>query len=424
MLAAFDVPQYRRLWASNFLNSLSLVMHTLAVGWLALSLGNSPFWVGLAAGLQGVGQLGFGVFGGVLVDRLDKRTVLIVSHLASAAIMAVLGVLSLMNAVALWHVLVAALLQGVIFSLNVPAANAIAYQIVGRERSMNAAAAQMMGWTLSRIAGSMAAGALISRWGVGSSFVVAGGSAVASALVALFIRGSHISPASAELFWRAAGEGIKYAWASDPMRRLLTLSPVVETFGFSFYVMLPVVARDVLHVGASGMGNLSSAAGVGAFAATLVVATLGDYRHKGALLSSTLVAASVSLVLFALSRWYVLSLILVTVVGGALVIYDVMMQTLFQLLSSDEMRGRVFGIYALTYGFTPLGGFVSGAVATAMGAPFSIAVGGGVILTYVLGFLRPVRQIRTMAHHTVAEAAPGHGFTPASQTESLDDPTV
>ncbi|MBI3362057.1 MAG: MFS transporter [Chloroflexi bacterium] len=204
MLAAFDAPPYRWLWSSNFLHSVSLTMYSLTIGWLALSLGNSPFWVGLVAGLMGVGQMGFGLFGGVLVDRLDKRLVLIYSHLASGAVMMALGILAATNLIALWHVLLAALMQGALLSVHVPASNAMTYQIVGRERSMNASAAGMMSWTLSRIAGSMIAGALISTLGIGSSFVVTGGFSVASSLLALLIQGAFKSPASSELFWRSA----------------------------------------------------------------------------------------------------------------------------------------------------------------------------------------------------------------------------
>ncbi|MBI3362058.1 MAG: MFS transporter [Chloroflexi bacterium] len=189
------------------------------------------------------------------------------------------------------------------------------------------------------------------------------------------------------------------------MRRLLTLSPMVEMFGFSFYVMLPVVARDVLQVGASGLGYLSSAAGVGATVAALAVAGLGDYKNKGGLLSFAVVGASLSLILFALSRWYVVSLFVVTLAGGTLVIYDVLMQTLFQLLSSDEMRGRVFGLYALTFGFTPLGGFVAGTLATALGAPLTIGVGASVVLAYALGSLKPIAGIRPMGDQAAPQPA-------------------
>ena len=137
----------------------------------------------------------------------------------------------------------------------------------------------------------------------------------------------------------------------------------MEAFGFSHFVMMPVMARDVLEVGPTGLGYLSAASGVGSALSTIAIASLGDFRRKGILLTITALAAGISLILFALSPWFILSLFLVALAGGTLMAYDVTMATMLQLLSDDSMRGRVLGIYGLTFGFTPVGGLLAGSIA-------------------------------------------------------------
>ena len=162
-----------------------------------------------------------------------------------------------------------------------------------------------------------------------------------------------------------------------------TLKNVSEMFGFSYIVMLPVIARDVLNVGVSGLGFLQSAGGIGALVGTISVASLGDFKSKATILAITSSGAGLGLIFFALSPWFITSLIMAFFVGGTIMAYDATMATLLQLVSSDEMRGRVLGLYGLTFGFTPVGGFISGSIATIISAPVAIGMGGVIIVTYV-----------------------------------------
>ena len=168
----------------------------------------------------------------------------------------------------------------------------------------------------------------------------------------------------------------------------------MEAFGFSHFVMIPVMARDVLHVGPSGLGYLSAASGFGAMVSTIIVASLGDYKHKGALLVATAGAAGLSLVFFAVSPWFLVSLVAVTMVGGSLMAYDVSIGTVFQLLAPDAVRGRVLGLYGLTFGFTPVGGFLAGAIAFPVSAPFALSIFGVLIVANILRISRPVIRVR------------------------------
>ena len=188
--------------------------------------------------------------------------------------------------------------------------------------------------------------------------------------------------------------GLKYIWRVTNIRGLLLLSLFMEAFGFSHLVMMPVMARDVLDVGATGLGYLSAASGIGSILATLVVAGLGDFKNKGALLTATACCAGISLVLFGFSPWFAVSLVMVALAGGSLMAYDVTMGTMLQLISNNEMRGRVMGVYGLTFGFTPVGGFLAGSVATILSAPIAVAAGGVIITLYVGSKFRFIARIR------------------------------
>ena len=393
LLLAFEVVQFRWLWSSIFFSSMSMGIRMLTQGWLVLEITDSPFWVGLVAGLQGLGLVGFGAFGGTIVDRFDKRKVLAAVHLGSGSLAILVGILVVTGHIALWHMIVTAVIQGLLMATQLPASNSLAYQIVGPQRLLNAMATRLAGMNITRVIGSLIAGALISQYGVGSSYLFAGASSFIGVGFLWFIKGSYHNPGEREPFWQAVSQGLRYAWGTIDIRKLLLLSLIMEAFGFSHLVMMPVMARDVLHVGAAGLGYLSAASGVGSTIGTIAVAGLGDFKSKGALLSGTAIGAGVSLVLFAFSPWFAASLVAVALVGGSLMAYDVTMGTTLQLLSYDSMRGRVLGIYGLTFGFTPVGGFLAGSVATALSAPIAVATGGVIIVAYVAAIVRSVLRI-------------------------------
>ncbi|MBI4282187.1 MAG: MFS transporter [Chloroflexi bacterium] len=397
LLLAFEVVPFRWLWASVLFSSMSMSVRMLAQGWLVLDITDSPFWVGAVAGLQGLGQVAFGAFGGTIADRFDKRKVLATVSFASGILAVLTGVLVIMDYMEPWYMLVIALAQGMLVAMQLPAANSLAYQIVGPQRLLNAMATRVVALNMSRVIGSLIAGALIFQYGAGSGYLFSGLSFVIGMGFLGFIRGSFEAPSKREPFWQATGQGLKYIWGADNIRRLLVISLFMETFGFSHVVLLPVMARDVLHVGADGLGYLSAASGIGSTLSTIVVASLGDFKGKGTLLIRTAIGAGVSLVLFAFSPWFAVSVSMVAVAGGSLMAYDATMGTILQLLSNDAMRGRVMGVYGMTFGFTTVGGFLAGSVAAVLTASIAVAVGGIIITAYVATIARSIIRISPRA---------------------------
>jgi MFS family permease len=388
VFTALSMPDFRRLWAYNALASVGMTVEMLAQGWIVLVLTDSPFWVGVAGGVRAVGQLAFGAVGGVFADRMDRRQLLLIAQSMRSLLFLGIGLLALTGRLELWQVMAVALIQGGLQSTVQSANQALIYDIVGPQRLLNAFSAHYIAMSITRIMGAVVGGSVISGYGVAAGYFAATAAFVSCQLPLLIVRSRSRSPRLKESMWRNLTGGVGYAARTRGVRVLLIFSIFMETFGFSYQILLPVIAKDVLEVGASGLGFLTAAANTGALAGTLGLSALGDFRRKIYLLITVSVLSGVNLVLFSLLTWYSVSLVLAGLVGGTLTMYDVTMATMVQLASNDQMRGRIAGLYNLTFGFTPLGGFVGGIVATIISAPVAIGFGGVVIIGATAALLR------------------------------------
>lgn len=412
LFPAFESRDFRLLWVTNILGAGGMSMGMIAQGWLVLTVTDSAFWVGAVAGVRGIGVVALGALAGVMADRWDRRHILMGAQTTRALSALVLGVLTISGQVLLWHIIVAVAIQGVLQAFYMPANNALTYDAVGPSRVLNANAVRMTGFNIARIAGSIAAGFVIAGFGVGWAYIIVAGIWGLSPVSLLFVRvRNKMATATKEPVWRNLNAGVRYSFSKQggPIGSLLFLSLLMETFGFSYNVMLPVIARDVLNAGEVGYGLLSAASGVGAFVSTVMVASLGDFRRIGLLMTVMALGAGLGLVLFAASPIFALSLVAVALVGAMLMAYDASMSASLHLSVSDEMRGRVMGLYAFTFGFTPLGGFIAGILATAISAPFAVGLGGVAILAWNLAVQGKVRHIRRDDPATVAGAGEDSG---------------
>lgn len=379
---------FRLLWFSSYINVIGEVATFIAQGWLVLSLtGDSALWVGIASGIRGAGHIGFALVGGILADRLKRRVVLIILTLVRAGTFSVLALLIFNDKVQLWHVLLIVFIQGGADGLMAPSFNGLIYDTVGPKRLMNAIAYILAAFHISWAIGSILTGNLINTFGIWSAYALALVACLLSVIPLKLMKVSNATQAREEPILLNVVQGVKYVAKHNPLRALLLLSILTESFGFSYLVMLPVIAKTVLNVGPTGLGYLTAAGGIGSLAGTAVVAGLSDFNNKWRLLTLGTLGAGISIFLFASSPWYGLSLILAGFIGFFLVTYDISINTLLQTLSRDNMRGRVLGLYGMTWGFTPAGGFVAGAVANIAGVPFAIGLGGVIILAYTLGVI-------------------------------------
>jgi MFS family permease len=401
---AFKVPGYRWLWVNALFTAATFTVETLSQGWLMLLLTNSPFWVGLAAGMRGASQAVFSIPAGFLADRLDRRKILIVTQCIGAVATLTVGVLVLTHIIRPWHMFVYVILAGAVYSANRPCVNGLIYDVVGESRLLNASALQSMAGSIFRIFGALAGGIIIDKLGVGQNYLFVSTCYLAGTGALLLLKSPATIRWSAEPLFGGVAAGLRYAMRSRQVRHLLTLSFMNEAFGFSFFTMLPVMARDVLRVGGIGMGYLTAMSGVGQLAATLRIAARGDMRNKGRMLVAAALGFGIFVTLFGLSPWFLVSLAFITLIGFTSSTYDATMATAIQLTASDRMRGRILGLYSVTLSLSPLGGLVTGTVAALLNTPLAVALSGIVVIGGALGLYRGIDALDSSAENVEARA--------------------
>ena len=403
LFISFHVPDYRMLWGHNVLASLGMSMEMLAQGWLVLVITDSPFWVGSVAGLRGIGQILLAPLGGVIADRFDRRRVLQLSQTLRATIPLAIGLLWALDRLELWHLLATALIGGLLFAAVLPANGTLIFDIVGRKRLLNAMAAQFAAFNIARLPGSILVGILISTTGLATAYFVIAGAFASSLIPLYFVKTRSTSSRGQQSVLGNLGAGFQYVAKHRTIRRVLAFTILIEAFGFGHQVMLPVIARDYLEVGPTGLGFLAAAGSVGGLFGITALGIAGDVRRKGILLLILSATIGVSVILFGLSPWYGLSLALAGVIQAGLVTYDSTLNTTLLLMVIDSMRGRILGLMSFAYGFTPVGGFIYGVIATSVGAPIALVVGGGLILTGWAGMMLPMGALRKPMEPVVTE---------------------
>lgn len=382
-LAALQVASYRWLLLNAFAQSAAWTAEQLATGWLVLQLTDSPFWVGAVAATRGLAQVLFSAVGGTIADRTDLRRLLLRNHAVLGLTWAAVVILVQVGQIAIWHLVIAQVVGGVIHAMNAPAHNVLTFAAVGPERMLNAKAFAFLAASVFRIGSALAGAFAIAAYGVQAAY----GLVVVSYLLGL---GAVVPlsvttpPTSTERPFASLRAGLRYALRNPTVRTLLALSLVTEMFGFSYVYMLPVVARDVLHVGAIGLGQLSAMAGAGQLVAMIGLAATGDLRRKDLLVIGSTAAFGAAIVLFALAPSFAVALLAVLVIGGTAAVYDSALGTVIQIAVSPEMRGRVLGLLTATWGSNQVGSFGLGALATAWGAPVALALFGGAVVLNTL----------------------------------------
>ena len=382
--------QFRLLWLSNAFREIALGMYVMVHGWLALTVTDSPFWVGATAGISGIGLMSFAAFGGVLVDRVDRRKIIVTGNLVKAAVLLALSVVILRGQVQLWQILAMAYFHGVATGLNFPATQALALDLVGRGKLLAAIAANHSAQSILGIIVPIAAGALVSTFEIGWAYVIMGVASLFAATAAFLMRSvPHVGEPRGSP-WQDLIQGVRYVFTTPIIRGLIFLILVGEVFGVGHEVMLPVMARDVLTVGPSGLGYLMSAGMAGATVSALILASIGDIKSRGRLIVVGYAGFGVFLLLFSASRWFPLSMLSLALGWGFWMTYETTIGTVIQTVVPNEMRGRVLSAQTFTWGTNGFSGFHTGAIATLLGAPSAIAIGAGILL---LNALRVVRRV-------------------------------
>ena len=401
----FEAPGYTYIAASNFFFGASWTMDALVQGWVVLQLTDSVFWVGAAAGIRGTSQLLFSVAGGTIADRFDRRRALLATYAFLAAVAATLGLVAASGALALWNVLPLVVLGGAI-GLMGPSSSAMVYDVVGPSRLLNASAFSFLNGAVVRTLTGVAGGLALDRLGIAPSYFIVTTLFLltGAALVPLHTPRRADEP-HRETSIASLRAGLAYASRTAAVRSLLVLSAITEVFGFAYLFVLPVLARDVLGVSATGLGTLTSASAAGQFVAMAMLAMWGEVRRRGMLLIASTLSFGIGVLALSLSSLFALSVVLVFFVGAAASLYDSSMWTVVQMTTSAEMRGRVMGLYMATYGLSQIGGFIVGAAASVATLPLALGVAGMLV---ALNAIRELPRVSRVAVVREVEAIEAH----------------
>lgn len=378
-------PTYRKLWVGMLCASLGQWMQNVALAWIALELTDSEFFVGLVGFMAGLPFLLVSIPAGVLVDQMDRRRLLLICQALAALLAVTVATVVILDLVEPWQLLVAAFLNGSLQATMTPTQQSIVPALVERKDLTNAIALNSAGMNMTRAGGPFVAGALIGVAGAGSAFILQAISLVVSFYLIVRIHLPAQLPRRAAGGVKSAFDGIRLIAQREDLRALFLLASIPTFFVFPYIQFLSIFARDILEIGATGLGILMGASGLGAVTGSLLTARRRDSAGAGRLNVILTVVYGAFVIGIALSPvvWLTLPMLFFAGVLGAM--YMSSNNALIQLRISDEVRGRVMAAYLLTFGLMPLGAMPMGIAADLFST--QAAVAGGAILSSGLAAL-------------------------------------
>jgi MFS family permease len=387
---ALSYPDYFWFWSSYFVSNVGAWMQTVAQGWLLFDLTNSPFALGLFSLLRTVQLFCFFILGGLLADRWDRRLVMIWIQIVSLATAFVMAVLVSLDAIRVWHIFILGSVTSTAWAFEQPVRQSLIPQLVRREDLVNALALNSITWHGAGLLGPGLVGLLVDRVGIDGCFYI---NAISYFAIIAALWWMHIPRRPEQEKMRMAeslADGLGYIRKEKLILTLLVGSSLVSIFGRSYIILLPVFAKDILQVGASGLGFIAAAPGLGTIVGALALASLGRVKVTRGAMVIILGASALSLFLFAASGQFTTAFSMLVLVGGLSTVFDTLLSTLIQLAVTDGYRGRVMGVYGLTSaGLRELGGMQAGFLAEWAGAPFAIEAGAVIVVLTTFFFFAP-----------------------------------
>ena len=411
--AALRYPDYRNYWVSLLVAVTGYQMLVLfTLGWLIThQLSGDARFLGYMSTAIAVPAILLTLFGGVFADKLNPKHLLTVTQSITGGIVVALGVLTLLDRIEQWHVLIAAFLIGTVQAFDNPTRQSIFPRLVGREALYNAVALNSSIWTGTRIFGPLVAGIIIGRSDIWVAIFVSAGGFFALSLVAHTLRLAPAARARGSVLEEMAS-GFTFLRTHSLFFTLIGMTFFNGMFGMSYVFLMPVFADEVLHVGAQRLGLLMGAAGLGALTGIIIAANARKYPRKGWMMLAGAVSSGTFLILFALvsdGGHYHLSMVTLFFADMSMSIYLMVVMTTLHTLVPDQLRGRIMGFYSITWSMIPLGGLQSSQIAHYVSAPVAVAIGGGLVaaLALVIAFTNSqVRSISSTGEQRAAERVP------------------
>ena len=354
----------------------------VTLGWLAYDLTGSSIVLGTISGLRALPFLFITPTAGVMADRMDRRKLLMGIEAVLAVSAVLMGLLVGSGQVQVWQIVVFAFLTAAVWAMSAPLRQALVPSVVPRDDLQNAVALNSLAFNITKVLGPAVGGFLIAAFGPAGNFYL---QALAFTCVIAAIYAMRVPPQDTSAARRSSAfanlrQGLSYVRSTPVVLGLIVAGLVPSILAMPYQALMPVFQKDVLHEGPGALGLMLAAPGVGAVIAALLLASLGNFRRKGALLLLAMGFLGVMLILFSQTTTLPVALIMLVGVGGCQIFYAAMTNTLLQTIVPDELRGRVMSIYLLDHGLSPIGSMAGGIGTAFFGAPMTIATMGALII--------------------------------------------
>jgi len=409
MVRSLKHRNFQLFFSGQMISLVGTWMDNIAEAWLVYRLTGSSLLLGTVAFAGQIPVFLLAPVGGMVADRWNRRSIVIATQISSMVLASVLAFLTITKRITVAEVIVLAALMGVVNAFDIPARQAFLSDMVGREDLMNAIALNSSMFNGARVIGPSIAGILVASIGEGWCFFANAVSYIAVIAGLLMMRIEH-KPRVAQFAspFEHIAEGFRFVRDTAPIRAILILLGLVSIVAMPYSVLMPIFAAKVLHGNARTLGVLMGATGIGALTGALMLATRTNVQGLGRWIAISCGSFGIALIFFALSRWYVLSVLLLVPVGCAMMTQMASSNTLIQAMVPDRLRGRTMAVYSMVFmGVAPIGALISGALAEHIGAQWTVGIGGvGAIIGGVI-FGREWPKLRTDARQLlVAQGVP------------------
>jgi MFS family permease len=386
---------------------LGLQFRIIALPWLvSVELGRSPVWLGIVAVAAALPTIFLSVPAGVLADRFNDQKVVVYSQGAYALAALVLPILIFAGLANIGVVIVWSVVTGVLAALGNPAQQSLMPRLIEMRVMPSAVALTSMIWSSMRIVGPAAAGVLLAVIGTAEAFfVTALGVGVATLLMASLSPRARVASAPVEHQRDDMWTGVRYIFAHRIFLATIGLSFFTSVFGMSYQFLLPVFANEILDVGGVGFGMLEAATGVGSVLGTIAIIRVGTGRYAGVTMMGSAAVFGLLIAAFAASRIMALSMVLLFASGFFSALYLNIGMTTLQMKVPDSLRGRVMGVWSMTWFLASIGALPAGVIAEFLGAPLSVALGGLSVTAFAVVVFVTSPQLRGVEFETREERA-------------------
>ncbi|MDW8238222.1 MAG: MFS transporter [Acidobacteriota bacterium] len=397
LFRALRYRNYRLYFGGQSISLIGTWLTRVATSWLVYRLTDSALLLGMVGFAGQIPTFLLAPLAGVLVDRWDRHRILVITQTLSMSQSLMLAILALMHVIAVWHIIVLSIFQGIINAFDTPARQAFVVDMVEqRDDVANAIAMNSSMFNAARLLGPSLAGVLIATVGEGICFLLDGISylAVIASLWAMKLTPRKIESQRTRVL-EGLKEGFTYAFGFAPIKAILMLIGLVSLMGMPYVVLMPVIARDVLRGGPHTFGFLMAASGVGALAGAIYMASRKSIRGLGSIMTLSASLFGLGLIALALSRAVWLSLIVMFVTGFGMIVQMAAGNTVLQTIVEDDKRGRVMSFYTMAFlGMAPFGSLFAGGLASQIGAPNTILLGGVFCIFGSILFARKLPSLR------------------------------